>query len=145
MKNYIGSRIKECRKQKGWSQKRLANECGLSEAAIRKYESAERNAKYENIQKICDALQVDIRSMFVTERFTVGVDSSDNLTINDIAIEEFLKEVNEFFIANINHDMEDDIINIIFQNVMNRFLELNEMYSIVGSDKFRKLFDKGDI
>lgn len=142
MENYIGNRIKDLRKQRGWSQRRLANESGLSEGSIRKYENGERNAKYENIQKICNALETDIKTMFVTDCITVGIDKEDNIVVKDLYKEEFLKEVNEFFMDNINSYMEEDIINIIFSNVMNKFLELNELYNIVGADKFRQIFKK---
>lgn len=52
----IGERIKELRIKKGLTQKQLANQTGLSEISIRKYESDERRPKIETIRKISSVL-----------------------------------------------------------------------------------------
>lgn len=52
----IGERIKELRIKKGLTQKQLANQTGLSEISIRKYEANERRPKIETIRKISTVL-----------------------------------------------------------------------------------------
>ena len=52
----IGERIKELRIKKGLTQKQLANQTGLSEISIRKYEADERRPKIETIRKISTVL-----------------------------------------------------------------------------------------
>ena len=54
----IGERIKNARKKKGWTQKRLEMETGINEANIRKYESGRQNPKIETLQKIATALDI---------------------------------------------------------------------------------------
>lgn len=52
----VGERIKELRIKKGLTQKQLANQTGLSEISIRKYEADERRPKIETIRKISTVL-----------------------------------------------------------------------------------------
>lgn len=54
-----GEKIRLYRTKKQITQKTLAELAGVSEVAIKKYESGERNPKPEQIKKIAKALQVD--------------------------------------------------------------------------------------
>lgn len=54
----IGEQIKAIRKQKGLTQKQLAELTGLLEPTIRKYESGQRIPKSDNLIKIASALGV---------------------------------------------------------------------------------------
>lgn len=56
--------IKELRKEKGLTQKQLAEKSGISEISIRKYETGERRPKIQTLKKISDALDVPL-STFV--------------------------------------------------------------------------------
>lgn len=44
---------------KGWSQKKLADETGISESTVSRYLNGERVPKINNIHKISDALDLD--------------------------------------------------------------------------------------
>lgn len=59
----IIKRIKDCRKEKGLTQKRLAELAGVAEITIRQYETGNRFPKIEQLQKLADAL--DISSAFL--------------------------------------------------------------------------------
>lgn len=63
----IGERIKEARKAakngKGMTQKELGEACGINEANIRKYENGRQNPKYETLQKIASALDVNVTDL----------------------------------------------------------------------------------
>lgn len=53
-----GERIRDLRKQRGWSQKKLHQESGVAEITIRTYEnSTERQPRLEQLQKIAYALE----------------------------------------------------------------------------------------
>lgn len=54
----IAERIKTIRKEKGLTQKQLAELSGLLEPTIRKYESGKVQPKSENLNKIANALGV---------------------------------------------------------------------------------------
>lgn len=49
---------------KGWSQKKLADETGISESTVSRYLNGERVPKVNNIHKISDALDLDPMEIF---------------------------------------------------------------------------------
>lgn len=53
-----GEKIRKLRKEKGLTQKRLGELCGINEANIRKYELGNQNPKLSTIRKIAAALGV---------------------------------------------------------------------------------------
>lgn len=64
----VGENIKRIRKEKGLTQKKLGELCGINEANIRKYENGNQNPKIETVDKIASALGVNI--VDIMERFT---------------------------------------------------------------------------
>jgi transcriptional regulator with XRE-family HTH domain len=58
IKQAFGVRLREVRKQKGFSQEGLALACGLDRTYIGGVERGERNISLVNIQKIADAIGV---------------------------------------------------------------------------------------
>lgn len=63
-KNF-GKRLKEIRKRKGLSQQQLAELVGMeSTNNISKLESGEQLPKKENLEKICEVLNVDVKELF---------------------------------------------------------------------------------
>jgi transcriptional regulator with XRE-family HTH domain len=58
IKQAFGARLREVRKQKGFSQEGLALACGLDRTYIGGVERGERNISLVNIQKIADAIGV---------------------------------------------------------------------------------------
>lgn len=59
----IGARIKKLRKDRGITQKQLADMCGTYDSAIRKYESGKTIPRIETIKKIADALCVPVEML----------------------------------------------------------------------------------
>lgn len=59
----IGDIIKKLRKENGITQKQLAQMTGLAEITIRQYEAKKYVPKQAQLQKLCDALGVDINSL----------------------------------------------------------------------------------
>ena len=60
----FGERVRELRKQKGFSQESLALVCGLDRTYIGGVERGERNISLINIYKIAEALRVSARELF---------------------------------------------------------------------------------
>lgn len=56
----VGENIKKIRKQKGLTQKRLGELCGINEVQIRRYEIGKANPKIETVDKIASALGVKL-------------------------------------------------------------------------------------
>lgn len=58
-----GELIRKCRKEAGLTQKELGERAGIAEPTIRKYESNRLNPKIETLQKIADALNVNVSEL----------------------------------------------------------------------------------
>ena len=58
MPTYTGDMIRKYRTEKGLTQKKLGELCGIADSNIRKYESGNQNPKIETLQKIADALDI---------------------------------------------------------------------------------------
>ena len=64
LKKEIGERIKQCRKEKGMTQKELAKEVGCHEGTIRQYENGLRSPRLVSQYAIAKALSVPHESLF---------------------------------------------------------------------------------
>lgn len=60
----IGERIKLLRRKAGLTQKELGELLDVSAAMIAQYESSLRNPKFETLNKIADALNVDVWDLY---------------------------------------------------------------------------------
>lgn len=74
-----GEKIRLYRTKKQITQKALAELAGVSEVAIKKYESGERNPKPEQIKKIATALQIDEYALLDIE-----IDHLSVTTVEDV-------------------------------------------------------------
>lgn len=59
----LGERVREIRKKKGLSQEELAYKADLHRTYIGMIERAEKNITLLNIEKIANALEVDIKEL----------------------------------------------------------------------------------
>ncbi|MEX2410296.1 MAG: helix-turn-helix transcriptional regulator [Candidatus Paceibacterota bacterium] len=60
----FGNRVKELRKEKSLSQEELAHLAGLHRTYIGMIERAEKNITLNNIDKIANALDIEIHELF---------------------------------------------------------------------------------
>lgn len=60
----FGNKVKDIRKQKGFSQEQLSFKANLHRTYIGMIERAEKNITLVNIQKIANALEVEIKDLF---------------------------------------------------------------------------------
>ncbi|MDF2652307.1 MAG: hypothetical protein K0Q73_8112 [Paenibacillus sp.] len=65
----IGQRIRDLRKQRGWSQEQLGEMAGVHFSYIGKIERAEKNVTVVNLEKIATALGVSFFDLFLFGRF----------------------------------------------------------------------------
>lgn len=56
----IGQKIQNFRKEKGYTQKQLAEKCGVATGTIQQYELNKREPRQEQLRKIADALEVEL-------------------------------------------------------------------------------------
>ena len=64
IKKKFGEQVKKLRLEKGLSQEALANEAGLDRTYIPSIEKGERNVSITVVEKIANALNVKISSLF---------------------------------------------------------------------------------
>lgn len=69
-----GENIRRTRKEKGYTQKQLAQKCNMYESQIRKYELGSANPKIETLKKIADALKVPASSLYGDDRNIIAND-----------------------------------------------------------------------
>ena len=56
----VKDKLKEKRIERGYTQKKLSELCGIAESTIRQYELGKRNPKLETIEKIATALEFPV-------------------------------------------------------------------------------------
>ena len=64
IKKTFGEKIRQLRKEKGWSQEQFAQRCQLHRTYIGIVERGEKNLSLENIEKIAKVLGVEIKDLF---------------------------------------------------------------------------------
>lgn len=84
----IGEKIRRVRKERGYTQKQLAEKCKMYESQIRKYELGKANPKLETIEKIAVALNVAISDLLDQSTLNITNDMidlfSDGSEIHDL-------------------------------------------------------------
>lgn len=93
-----GERIKRARKNAGLTQKELGDKLSISYQQIGQYENGARNPKKETLQKIADALGVQITDLLDATIF-ITARKRTNETIKELAQEQeelaFLNKIDE--------------------------------------------------
>jgi transcriptional regulator with XRE-family HTH domain len=64
----FGNRVRDIRTRLGWSQERLASECGLHRTYVGAIERGERNVSLLNIEKIATALDVSMAELLIEDK-----------------------------------------------------------------------------
>ena len=63
----FGSNLRKYRTQQGYSQESFAELCGLHRTYISDIECFQRNVSLENVNKIAEALNVDVYELFLED------------------------------------------------------------------------------
>jgi transcriptional regulator with XRE-family HTH domain len=64
----FAKRLKEIRQSRGFSQELLADRAGLHRTYVGSVERAERNVSIDNMERIAEALEVDIADLLRSDR-----------------------------------------------------------------------------
>ncbi|MCX6214655.1 helix-turn-helix transcriptional regulator [Spirosoma sp.] len=64
IKQAVGQLIRQTRKAKGLTQKELGEKLGVGEPTVNGYEGGKQNLTIETLQKIADALGVEVGAFF---------------------------------------------------------------------------------
>lgn len=83
MPTYTGDMIRKYRTEKGLTQKKLGELCGIADSNIRKYESGNQNPKIETLQKIADALDIPVNRLLAGKIIT-GDELKEKLSEYDL-------------------------------------------------------------
>lgn len=115
---YTSDAIRRIRKEKGLTQKQLGERCGIADSNIRKYESGTQNPKLETLQKISNALEVDINSLLNIEfekGFIKPTNSLDFLKKPKTTIEttddNFVKIADYYY--KLNHEGREKALDLV--------------------------------
>lgn len=68
IKKTFGTNLRKLRTEKGFSQEKFAELCGLHRTYISDIECFQRNVSLENIQKIAEALQIPAYFLLMEEK-----------------------------------------------------------------------------
>lgn len=90
-----GELIKKIRKEKNMTQRQLGEKCGIADSNIRKYENGKQFPKWETLERIAQALGVDIFDLIEiepepteSERNIIDLMSGGSGILKNIAIDE---------------------------------------------------------
>ena len=64
IRNRFGSRVRQLRNDRGWSQEAFADLCGLHRTYIGSIERGEQNVSLANIEKLAATLGVSLAELF---------------------------------------------------------------------------------
>ena len=144
--NNISRLMKYFRKAKVMSQEELSNAAGINLSTIKKYEVGLRNPKYEQLEKIASALDINVNNFYETEINTIGDLISIIETLNDqldmkISAEE--NEAGEYLPGTVNITFKNKKVNKALLEYMdiknNKDNADEELIKLLSSDeKIRK-------
>ena len=64
LRRKFGERIRELRKERGWSQEELGFKAGIHRTYIGSVERGEQNVSLDNIGRLAKTLRVNLRELF---------------------------------------------------------------------------------
>ena len=108
----VAENIKRIRKEKNITQKQLGLKCGIAESTIRRYELGLLNPKLETINKIADALEVDVYELDERiQRIQAGINVIDLLEQEKQSL-RFLNPDDSFFQKHYDYMIEKQVKEI---------------------------------
>lgn len=133
----VGDNIKRFRKERGITQKKLGELCGIAEPNIRKYESGKQNPKLETIEKIASALGVTAFDLMGIEYFDLKNPEAGRQYAEYEGFQKYLQSIG-FSIREIQ-EREDSCSYAISGNGLDLTLS-NEEYSQLQSSSGDLIF-----
>lgn len=93
IKELVGARVRELRKERGLSQEELAHLANLHPTYIGKLERGERNMSVESLEKAASALGLSLEQLF--RHLQPEKDDEDSVTLNQIINRLYGKSTDE--------------------------------------------------
>ncbi|SCW48858.1 Transcriptional regulator, contains XRE-family HTH domain [Ruminococcaceae bacterium YRB3002] len=87
----LGSKIKELRKKHHISQESLADRIGVSRATLSRWERNEAVPDSDQLTRIADALQVDIRFLLSNDKSVSDISKDDKGIGNEELVEQLIR------------------------------------------------------
>jgi len=88
----IGEKIREIREAKGLSQKEVALTLVMNPSQYSKIENGKVDPQFSSIERIANALGVDIADIFNSNKVIADIDSFDKTLVEKIQLMEQLEE-----------------------------------------------------
>jgi transcriptional regulator with XRE-family HTH domain len=80
----VGERIRSLRKERGWSQEELGEKADLHHTYVGAVERGEKNASIDTLDKIADALGIEMVDLFTLTKGQVNVDKLRAYIIEEV-------------------------------------------------------------
>ncbi len=74
VRSLVGERIRSLRKERGWSQEELGEKADLHHTYVGAVERGEKNASIDTLDKIADALGIEMVDLFTLTKGKMNVD-----------------------------------------------------------------------
>ena len=122
----IGEKIKKYRKEIGYTQKQLAEKCGLSEISIKKYETGNVTPSYESLNKVCSILNVELKDILSSEMYKASIGTNGEITFIDITPKAITNSIH-FYVDSVRKEsIEGGLLNhekeIIFNMMVDMYI-----------------------
>lgn len=88
----VGEKIREVREAKGMSQKEVALTLVMNPSQYSKIENGKVDPQFSSIEKIANALGIDIADLFSSNKAITDIDSFDKSLVEKIQLIEQLEE-----------------------------------------------------
>jgi len=80
----VGERIRSLRKERGWSQEELGEKADLHHTYVGAVERGEKNASIDTLDKIADALGIEMVDLFTLTKGKMNVDNLRAYIIEEV-------------------------------------------------------------
>ena len=80
----VGERIRSLRKERGWSQEELGEKADLHHTYVGAVERGEKNASIDTLDKIADALGIEMVDLFTLTKGKMNVDKLRTYIIEEV-------------------------------------------------------------
>ncbi|HEX8574993.1 MAG TPA: helix-turn-helix transcriptional regulator [Flavobacterium sp.] len=92
MNTVIGNKLKQYRKEKGWTQEQVADFLNISQSTYARIESGQSNSWANHIEKFCKVFQVTSEELLKTDTIDY---KQDNIVPLDLVSQKLIEQYEE--------------------------------------------------
>ncbi len=127
-----GEKIRDARKTAQLTQKALSELCGIAEPTIRRYEADKLHPKIQTLQKIADALGVDVFSLADFDTATKMIE--DDMNQKEVPPKQKPKEASQLLTTKeMQHIKKYRLLNEAGKEKTDEYMEI-----LLGNEDFKK-------